>query len=136
MSTYFNDIETALEQRLLTLAGSPTIDWPLVPAEPDASTTYLRPTFLPGETTQASLGDLGKDYATGLYQIDVIQRRGTGRNVWSDPIGDHFKRGTYLAYNGITVRVMSASIQATETEEAHTITPVVIRWEVYTPPRS
>lgn len=136
MSTFFNDIQTALDTRLSTLSGSPTIDWEFVPATQAATSPYLRPTFLPGDTTQASLGDSGKDYAVGLYQVDSFTRRGTGRSSWPDVIADHFKRGTYLAYNGITVRIMSVSISRAETEENFTITPVVIRWEIYTPARS
>jgi hypothetical protein len=136
MSTYFNDIQAALDIRLSTITGSPTILWPLVPGLPNATDNYLRPTFLPGESVQVTLGDTGKDFTTGLYQVDVFERRGTGRSSQPDVIGDHFKRGTYLTYNGITVRIMSVSIRATQTDENHTFTPVVIRWEVYTPPRS
>lgn len=136
MSTFFNDIQAALDTQLATIASTNTIDWEFTPANLSATTNYLRPTFIPGDTTQASLGVSGIDYATGLYQVDVFTRRATGRSAKPDVIADLFKRGTHLTYNGITVRIMSVSIRVSNSEDNYTITPVVIRWEIHTPARS
>ena len=136
MSTHFNDIEAALDIRLGTLAGSPTIERFNLPFTSDATENYLRPTFLPAETVQACFGDLGQDLTNGIYQVDVFHLRGKGRSSQPDVIADHFKRGTILTYNGVNIRVISASIEPSFTEDNFMITPVSIRWQVFTSPRA
>ncbi|MFW0776297.1 MAG: phage tail terminator-like protein [Rickettsiales bacterium] len=133
MSTYFNDIQAALDTQLATISGSPDIAWEHTVSSPDGD--YIRPTFLPGETVQACRGDDGQDLTNGIYQVDVFKVRGTGRSQQPDVIATLFKRGTYLTYNGITVRIVSSSIERSTDEENYTITPVSIRWQVFTPPR-
>ena len=133
MSTHFNDIQTALDTQLATISGSPAIAWEFVVTEPTGD--YLRPTFLPGETIQACRGDDGQDYTTGIYQVDTFKIRGTGRSQYPDLIATLFKRGTYLTYNGVTIQIMAASIESSSAEENYMITPVSIRWQVFTSPR-
>ena len=135
MSTYFNDIQAALDTRLNSLTGGHNIGWEFTPADFNGA-NYLRPTFLPAAVEQASLGDTGKDLYNGLYQVDVFFRKGTGRSTIPDEIGDHFKRGTILTYNGISLRVLAVSIESSSTEDNYHVVPVTINWEVFTPPRS
>lgn len=136
MSTYFNDIEAALVARANALTGSPVIAYENDSHSQNASVDYLRLTFLPGDTVQASLGDLGNDLYSGIFQIDSFTRRDTGRSTWPDVIGDHFKRGTILTYNGTTVRIKAVSRGPSFEDNNFYITPVSIDWEAYTPPRS
>lgn len=136
MTTYFNDIEAALVARAASLSGSPTIAYENDGISQAASTDYLRLTFLPGDTTQATMGDDGNDLYVGIFQIDVFKRRGTGRSTWPDTIGDHFKRGTILSYNGTSVRIKSVSRIPGFDDNNFYIIPVSIEWEAYTPPRS
>lgn len=135
MSTFFNDMQAALDARLETLTGSYDIAWPNVPYEPVSGTTYLRPTFLPAETIQASMGDSGKDLTVGLYQVDVFSDAGSGRSSIPDAIANHFKRGTNLTYNGITLRVQSVSILPAVIDGSWQQTPVSISFYIFTDAR-
>tara|TARA_R100000951_G_C2598477_1_gene167399 strand:- start:64 stop:471 length:408 start_codon:yes stop_codon:yes gene_type:complete len=135
MTTVFNDMQAALDARLESMSGSYDIAWPNVPYEPEANETYLRPTFLPTETLQSSLGATGKDFTVGIYQVDVFTVAGTGRTAITDSIADHFKRGTNLTYNGQTLRVQSVSISPAVIDGSWQQVPVSISFYTYTDAR-
>ena len=135
MSTYFNDMQAALDARLDSMDSTP-VAWPNIPYEPSAGTTYVRPQFLPAETVQVSLGASGKDETNAIYQVDVVYPRGAGRTTLTDTIADHFKRGTVLSYNGTSLRVRSVSIGPALLDGAWTFVPVSIDVQTYTGARS
>lgn len=135
MSTYFNDIQAALDNRLNTITGGYDIAWPNVPYEPDGSSTFLSPNFIPTETLQVGLGSNGKDETNGLYQVDVVYPAGSGRSTVPDVVADHFKRGTVLSYNGVNVRVRSVSIAQAITDGAYHFVPVTVDFQTYTDAR-
>jgi len=135
MSTFFNDMQAALDNRLNTIAGGYDIAWPNVPYEPVAGETYLRPTFLPTVTEQASMGTDGQDRTDAIYQIDVFTQAGSGRTAIPDAVADHFKRGTDLTYNGTTVRVRNVSIAPAIIDGAWQQVPVSIDFYSYTDAR-
>lgn len=135
MSTYFNDMQAALDTHLDSMDSTP-IAWPNVPYEPSAGTVFLRPNFLPTETVQASLGSAGKDETNAIYQVDVVFPRGSGRTTLTDTIADHFKRGTVLTYNGTSLRVRSVSMGPAILDGAWTFVPVSIDVQTYTGARS
>ena len=136
MSTFFNDIQAAFDAKIGQSVSDP-IAFPNVPYEPSAGTVYVRPTFLPAETIQASLGATGKDETNGVYQIEVVVPRGSGRPQTIDSIADAFKRGTVLTYNGVKVRVRSVSIGiALVTDTAWYSVPVSVNFQTFTEARS
>lgn len=135
MSTFFNDMQAALDARLDAMDSTP-VAWPNVPYEPAAATVYYRPNFIPGETSQVTLGAAGQDETNAIYQIDVIVPRGTGRPSQLDTVADHFKRGTVLTYNGTSLRVRSVSIGPAILEGAWYFVPVSINVQTYTGARS
>ena len=135
MTTVFNDIQAALDTRLNSISGGYDIAWPNIPYEPASGTSYLRPTYLPAETLQSSLGDDGKDFTVGIYQVDVFTTAGSGRTAITDTIADHFKRGTNLTYNGITLRVQSVSLLPVTIDGSWQISPVSISFYTYTDAR-
>ena len=108
----FKDISAALDRNLNDMAGKPPIDWENQGYEPANGTLYVRPTIIPGDTVQASLGDAGQDVQVGVYQVDIFAKAGEGKNdalAMADLIADQFKRGTVLIYNTRNVRIQSAS---------------------------
>jgi len=108
----FLDISAALDYQLSIMAGLPPVAWENKTYDPVIGTLYVRPTLLPGETTQATLGAQGEDQNIGIYQVDVFAPAGTGKNaaiVMADTIANHFKRGSDLVYNGRTVRIRNVS---------------------------
>lgn len=135
MATNFNDIQAALDTRLSSLSGGYDVAWPNTNYEPAGNGTFLSPNFIPEETLQVGLGANGKDETNGIYQIDVVYPAGQGRSTIPDSIADHFKRGTVMTYNGVSVRVRSVSIEQAITEGAYHFVPVSVNFQTYTDAR-
>lgn len=136
MSTHFNDIEAALASRLNTMTGLPPVAWPNIEYSRTKGTLYLHPVLIPNSTEQASLSDSGKDFAMGIYQIGVMIPAGKGRSTIPDQIADHFKRGTFCVYNGISVRVRSVSVAPALQDGDWYMVPVSISYFAYTEARA
>lgn len=136
MSTFFTDINGALRTRLSTLPGAPGIAWENIDYKPDSKILFLRQTILPAETSQACLGDNGLDFSVGIFQVDVFIPDGQGRSDWPDKIADHFKRGTRLTQNQVTVTITSVSIEAGLKDDNFYIVPVSIGYQAFTQARS
>ena len=135
----FTDIGAALDDNLNGMTGKPPIAWENVPYTPVTGTLYARATNLFGDTNQSSLGTTGEDETNGVYQVDVFSQAGKGKseaNNMADRIADQFKRGTDLTYNGLTVRVRSASRGAARTSEGWYHIPVIINYYAITQARS
>lgn len=133
--TIFNDIQAALDTQLATITGTP-IAYPNVPYTPQAGTTYLRASFLPGDTIQASLGASGQDETNGIYQVDIVAPRGSGRPSEVDTVADTFKRGTVLTYNSQSLRVRSVSMGPAILDDEWYFIPMSIDFQIYTEARS
>lgn len=114
MATY---VETKIERALIGHLGALTLTPALPIAFPnsafDQTTTgkdgYLRATHVPNTVSQITLGDLGKNRFLGIFQIDVMWPKNTGYVTSGEIAGAvaaHFKRGTDIALDGITVRII------------------------------
>lgn len=134
MSTIFNDVQAALDTKLATVTGT-SVAFPNVPYTPQAGTSYLRASFLPAETTQAGLGANGKDETNGIYQIDVVVPRGSGRPQLIDTVADLFKRGTVSSYNSVNVRVRSVSMSPAILDEEWYFVPISVNFQTFTEAR-
>ena len=133
--TSFNDIQAALDTKLKTITGTP-VAFPNVPYTPQAGKTYLRAFYLPAETVQAAMGSIGKDETNGIYQVDVVVPRGSGRPQLLDTVADLFKRGTVLTYNGVSVRIRSVSLGPAILEDEWYFVPVSVNFQSYTEART
>ena len=110
--TIFRDISAALDKHLNEMDGLPDVAWENANYEPVIGSTFVRPTNIQGDTIQTSLGTNGNDETEGLYQVDVFTSSNTGKGAaieLADLIGDRFKRGQYLTYNGVNVRIKQTS---------------------------
>ena len=114
----------------------PDVAWENVNYIPNSTELYLRATSLPGDTDQACLGDDGLDFHVGIFQVDVFIPDGKGRSTWPDSIADHFKRGTRLTQNGVTVTITTVSIESATKDENFYIVPVSIGYQAFTQARS
>ena len=133
--TVFNDIQAALDTQLATITSAP-IAFPNVPYTPSAQTSYLRASLIPADTVQASLGTSGKDETNGIYQVDVVVPRGSGRPGLIDTVADAFKRGTVLTYNSKSLRVRSVSMGSAILDDEWYFVPVSINFQIYTEART
>lgn len=136
----FLDISAALDSHLNDMVGKPPIAWENLAYEPAIGTLYARPTLLPADVIQSTLGTNGTDSNIGIYQIDIFAEAGQGKNeavVMADTIADHFKRGTDLTYNGRTVRIRSVSRQtAINNEDGWYQIPIEINYISFTEART
>ena len=138
MSTVFSDISAALDARLNSLSGSAPIAWPNTVFKPTKGTLYLRPSLLPVSSAQIGLGSAGLDEHAGIYQVDVYAPSGKGRNeaeTKADSVADHFKRGTDLTYNGVTVRLGDTSRNEGLIVDDRFVISVSINYSAHVDPR-
>jgi len=136
----FLDISAALDGHLNTMTSAPPVAWANIDYTPTVGTLYVRPSLLPADTIQATLGDSGTDMNQGIYQIDVFAPANKGKNeamVMADLIANRFKRGTDLAYNGRNIRVKSVSqAVATVNPDGYFQVPVKIIYISFTEART
>lgn len=137
----FLDISYTLNARLNAMASLPPVAWENSNEyKPVIGTLYLRPTVIPGDVFQSSLGENGQDQNVGIYQIDVFAESGEGYNdaiVMADLIANHFKRGTTLTYNNRTVRIRNTSRQVgINSNDGWYQVPVEIPYISFTTPRA
>lgn len=138
--TVFFDISAALDGNLDSMSGKPPIALENGKYTPVMGTLFVRPTLIPGDTIQASLGSTGTDQSVGIYQIDIFSEAGEGKNeaiIMADLIADQFKRGTVMTYNSRTVRVMNVSRgSSVNNVDGWFQIPIVITYISFTQPRT
>lgn len=138
MASNFADISGALSARLGTMTGLPPVGLENRTLDPTTTVLYVEEACIMGDTEQVATGAAGYDYTTGIYQVTVNAPAGNGKGaalVMADKIADHFKRGTVLTKNSITVTIRSVSIAAALTTDTRYKLPVSITFETYTQPR-
>ena len=134
MAAPYSAIRAAFAARLLAFPSVPSIAWENVAFTPVAGVTYLQPELLPAEPVQAEIGTNGGNHHFGIYQISIKAPAGGGIGTAAtlrDGLLDHFKRGTQLVYNGLTVQIEKAftgpALQ--DTDRLHI--PISIRFRAY-----
>ena len=107
MSVYTN-LQVALETKLNTISGSPSIAWPNTEFTPTHGTLYLEPMLLP---IAFNLETLNEDHRyTGIYQINVsvpVEKGTATLNLWLDRIHDLFLGEKRLTAGGDTVFIQN-----------------------------
>jgi hypothetical protein len=136
MSTHFQDISAALDNKLNTFAAANNIPvaWDGRGYKPIIGTMYLRQTLLPGNTTSTGLSYDSCLEHIGVYQVDVMTAidKGKGQAVTTaDLIATAFSRGQ-LVYNGKIVTIKQASRRTGSPDNAWYIVPVIINYQSIT----
>jgi len=117
MST-FNNIQNALNIKLNSLSGLPTIFWPNTQLEPAQNQNYIRPTLIPATSTLYTLNE--GDYHSGIYQVDVFVKLKQGSSealLLADVIRDGFIRES-LTEGGTLVHIQNISMSQAERIES------------------
>ena len=130
------NIAAALDIHLNAMPASPPVAWENIEFTPPEG-PWLRPTLLPGDTTQGSMGDDGYNEYQGLYQVSVFTPRGIGRGqalAETEKIIEHFARGTSLTAGGQSLRIRVASRLAAVVEPNWYHIPVQIAWTAHANP--
>lgn len=109
MST-FNDIQNALNAKLASISGLPTIFYENIQNTPSQGTSYLRPTVLPASSELYTFTE--GDLHHGIYQIDIYTQVKKGTSpmlLLADAIRDGFRRAK-LTSGSTTVFIQNISI--------------------------
>ena len=136
MSTYFLDISAALDSNLATFAAANgvSVAYENIEFTPTVGTLYIRPTNLPANTLPLGISFNSALNHLGIYQIDVIAPvdKGKGAAVsMADLIVSAYPRGD-LTYNGVKVRIKSASRNTGTRDGAYYIVSVIITYKSIT----
>ena len=136
MSVYTNT-QIALETKLNTITGSPSIAWPNTEFTPVHGTMYLEPLFLPMAMDLETLN--GNHRYAGIYQINVsvpVEKGSITLNLWLDRINDLFLGEKSLTANGDTVFIQNIERGPTNRNEDDEVeyfrTSLDINFLVYT----
>lgn len=135
MATYAEtSIAEALLARLATLTLSPAmpVAYPNVTFTPPAA-GYLRATHVPNTANQVTLGTSGKNRHLGIFQVDVFLPINGGISTPMEKAGAvaaHFKRGTTLTRDGISIRIVRPpEIRPALQSAPYLQVPVIIRYQ-------
>lgn len=137
----FRDISIALNQRVqaYATANSRSVAYENIGYTPTTGTPFIRPTVLPVDTVQAGLGSKGQEFHDGIFQVDVfwpVDQQKALALAEADSIADYFARGLTLTYNGVNVRIGTASIGASNRENSWYQIPVLIDYHSFTQART
>tara|TARA_R110002167_G_scaffold357967_1_gene573720 strand:- start:1121 stop:1531 length:411 start_codon:yes stop_codon:yes gene_type:complete len=121
MSVYTN-LQIALETKLNTITGSPSIAWPNTEFKPSHGTLYLEPMLLPILSTLETLNDYQR--YEGIYQINVsvpVEKGTATLNLWLDRINDLFISDRRLTAGGDTVFIQAIERGPTQRDSENDI---------------
>lgn len=105
----FTDTQAALDQRLSTVSGLPSVAWENILFKPVKGTTFIRPVMLSAASTMETI-EARLQSNPGIYQIDVFvdtEKGPAALNTLVDTIFDHFK-----AINTLTEGTTDVWLQA------------------------
>jgi hypothetical protein len=109
--TVYADIRAALTAHLLLLPSLPDVAWENSSFIPTPESIYLKPEIIWAEGDAAGIGPQAGNVERGIYQLAIVTPPNTGPSKLNELRGalrEHFKRGTSLTYNGLTITVRKA----------------------------
>lgn len=105
----YSNIQIALDTKLASLSGSPSIAWENVAYRPTAGTSFLRPQHVSLDAERQTISDRTTKL-TGTYHIDVFTEaeKGVGaNNTLVDAIVSHFNGVETLTSSSTTLAITS-----------------------------
>lgn len=128
MANIFYNIQKALDQRLNTVSGLPTVAWPNIKFRPVRGTAHVRPTLLPATSTKETYA--GTDRNPGIYQVDIYRPLDEGPKAaleLADDIREHFD-DQILTESGQKVYIENISILPPTRQESWYVLSVEINY--------
>ncbi len=131
-------IRAALVARAIAVAPGAalpvsSVAWEGKKFTPVHGTRYYRATFLPGEPSQAELGDAGRNRHYGLFQIDVFEPANTGdagAAAEAERIAAAYCRGTVLENSGVSVKcIKSYRTPGDSSDPAWFMVSAIVQWQ-------
>ncbi len=114
-----NNIQNALNTRLATVSGLPTVYYPNVESTPTQGTSWVRPTLLPANSDTFTLN--GQNQHQGIYQVDVFTqiKKGTAP-LWliADAIRDNFNTNKKITSGSDVINIQAISFSTAQRVES------------------
>jgi len=114
----FTNIQSALNTRLNSLSGLPTVIWPNTRQQPVNGAAWMRPNLIPGQSVLNNVD--GIMLHRGIYQIDIFVPLQSGLATltgYMDSVLTHFKSQSLTA-NSDTVHIQAVGVGATDRTDA------------------
>ena len=139
MASIYDNIRSALEDKLSTTSGLPDIAWENVDFTPTTGTAFIQPTFIPTLRRPAVRGLTPQQRYDGLYTITCYTPENVGPGAaddLADSILETFEATTDITYNVDTNTTINLSIDYAEREQGRGQPPwyyvvVNIGWYIY-----
>ena len=119
----------ALLYHLSTYTTTLGIAYPGIDFTPDGN--HIEARIIPNTVTQATLGDNGYNRHEGLMQITVVWATGAGIIAPAETVSEivaHFKRGTTITRNSLTVRINPPRTAQPLPDGGWIRYPVIVPW--------
>lgn len=132
------DIRRALEKKLNSISGLPSIAWENVPFNAEGSSSFIRASLTIAEMRPSSVGVNSQILYRGLFLLDVFYRQNQPTNAGTatpdsiaDTIISNFQYATELIENSKTVRIRFAERSGAVQDPPWYFVPVAITWYAY-----
>lgn len=134
MASIYDEIRVALETKLSTITGIPSIAWENVSFTPTTGQPYVKPRLIPTVREPAVRGLNPQIYYQGLFRVDCFVPEGLGpaaADDLADKIIDAFEATTDLTNGSTIVSIRYAEREQGMVDGAHFQIPVNISWYIY-----
>lgn len=126
------NISGALDGHLNTMVDLPPVAWPNSDYSPSEGIIFLSVDLLTASTSNIDLSYL--ENHAGVYQVTVVapaEQYKAESQALADKVADHFLSTRQLTYNGLTLKVDTASFSTGFIDGAWYQIPVSIAYRAY-----
>lgn len=134
MASIYDDIRAALEVKLSTVAGVPSIGWENAQFSPTTGQPYVKPRLMPTRREPAVRGVNPQMYYQGLFRIECYVPEGAGPSAGddlADKIIEAFEATTDVSQGSTIVSIRYAEREMAEIDGPFYMIPVNIGWYIY-----
>ena len=134
MASIYDDIRAALETKLNSVSGVPSISWENLQFSPTTGQSYVKPRLLPTRREPAVRGLNPQMYYQGVFRVECYVPEGNGPAAGddlADKIIDAFEAATDVSYGGTIVSIRYAERESAEIDGPFYMIPVNIGWYIY-----
>ncbi len=134
MASIYDDIRSALEVKLNSIADLPDVAWENVSYSPTTGQSYVRPKLIPARREPAVRGLNPQMYYQGMYRVDCFVPTGAGPSAaddLADKIIDAFEATTDVVNGSTIVSIRYAERGLGVAEDTFYSVGVDIGWYIY-----
>ena len=134
MASIYDDIRAALEVKLSTVAGVPSIGWENAQFSPTNGQPYVKPRLMPTRREPAVRGTNPQMYYQGIFRIECYVPEGAGPSAGddlADKIINAFEATTGVSQGSTIVSIRYAEREMAEIDGPFYMIPVNIGWYIY-----